>query len=94
MKTAHCPSCGAPVAFKSTASVYAVCEFCRSTLLRDPFIKYLTYDVSGTLFTWVNLVDTHSVEAGATYHYYLVNYGPNGEIRQVWDCGQITIPED
>lgn len=66
----------------------------RSTLLRDPFIKYLTYDVSGTLFTWVNLVDTHSVEAGATYHYYLVNYGPNGEISKVWDCGQITIPED
>ena len=23
------------MAFKSTASVYAVCEFCRSTLLRD-----------------------------------------------------------
>jgi ribosomal protein S27E len=35
MKTAGCPSCGAPVAFRSTASVYAVCEFCRSTLLRD-----------------------------------------------------------
>ena len=35
MKTAHCPSCGAPVVFKSVASVYAVCEFCRSTLLRD-----------------------------------------------------------
>lgn len=35
MKTANCPSCGAPVAFRSSASVYAVCEFCRSTLLRD-----------------------------------------------------------
>ena len=35
MKTATCPSCGAPVVFKSAASVYAVCEFCRSTLLRD-----------------------------------------------------------
>ncbi|WP_301101247.1 DUF4178 domain-containing protein [Propionivibrio sp.] len=35
MKTANCPSCGAPVSFRSPASVYAVCEFCRSTLLRD-----------------------------------------------------------
>lgn len=35
MKTASCPSCGAPVSFQSAASVYAVCAFCRSTLLRD-----------------------------------------------------------
>ena len=35
MKTASCPSCGAPVSFRSAASVYAVCEFCRSTLLRQ-----------------------------------------------------------
>ncbi len=34
-KTATCPSCGAPVVFKSPASAFAVCEFCRSTLLRD-----------------------------------------------------------
>jgi hypothetical protein len=34
-KTAFCPSCGAPVSFKAAASVYAVCEFCRSTLVRQ-----------------------------------------------------------
>ncbi|MDA0191627.1 MAG: DUF4178 domain-containing protein, partial [Proteobacteria bacterium] len=34
MKTASCPSCGAPVVFKSAASLYAVCDYCRSTLLR------------------------------------------------------------
>lgn len=34
MRTATCPSCGAPVGFRATASLYAVCEFCRSTLLR------------------------------------------------------------
>lgn len=33
-KTASCPSCGAPVAFKSAASIFAVCEFCQSTLVR------------------------------------------------------------
>ena len=32
---AACPSCGAPVEFRSAASVSAVCSFCRSTLVRD-----------------------------------------------------------
>lgn len=35
VKTAQCPSCGAAVEFRSTASIYAVCAYCRSTLLRD-----------------------------------------------------------
>lgn len=30
-----CPGCGAPVAFRSAASVLAVCAFCRSTVLKD-----------------------------------------------------------
>lgn len=30
-----CPGCGAPVSFRSAASVMAVCEFCRSTLLKE-----------------------------------------------------------
>ncbi len=32
---ALCPSCGASVEFKSAASQFAVCEFCRSTLRRS-----------------------------------------------------------
>jgi hypothetical protein len=32
--TAPCPSCGAPVVFKSAASIFAVCEYCQSTLVR------------------------------------------------------------
>ncbi len=35
MKRATCPSCGAPVVFRSRASLYVVCDFCRSTLLRS-----------------------------------------------------------
>ena len=35
MKKSICPSCGAPVIFQSIASIYAVCEFCRSTLLQN-----------------------------------------------------------
>ncbi len=34
MKTARCPSCGAPVEFRSAASAYAVCGYCHSTLVR------------------------------------------------------------
>ena len=34
MKTANCPSCGAPVTFKSGASLVAVCEYCTATLIK------------------------------------------------------------
>ncbi len=34
-RTARCPSCGAPVEFKSVASVLAVCDYCQSTLVRE-----------------------------------------------------------
>ncbi len=32
--SASCPSCGAPVVFKSASSIFAVCEYCQSTLVR------------------------------------------------------------
>ena len=35
MQQVACPGCGAPVQFKSAASVMAVCEFCKTTLLKD-----------------------------------------------------------
>ena len=35
MQTVSCPSCGAPVQFRSFASVMAVCEFCHATVLKD-----------------------------------------------------------
>ncbi len=34
MRIANCPSCGAPVEFRSTASILAVCGYCKSTLIR------------------------------------------------------------
>lgn len=34
MKIAPCPSCGAPVEFRAAGSVVAVCDYCRSTLVR------------------------------------------------------------
>src|SRR6266702_4317560 len=35
MAVVACPSCGASVDFKSAASILAVCEYCRSTLVRQ-----------------------------------------------------------
>lgn len=35
MQQVSCPSCGASIQFKSTSSVLAVCEFCRTTVLKD-----------------------------------------------------------
>ncbi len=32
---AACPNCGAPVDFRSAASAFAVCSYCRSTLVRE-----------------------------------------------------------
>ena len=32
---AACPNCGAEVEFRSAASAFAVCSFCRSTIVRD-----------------------------------------------------------
>lgn len=34
MKIANCPTCGAQVTFRTVASIMAVCEYCRSTLIR------------------------------------------------------------
>jgi hypothetical protein len=30
-----CPGCGAPIQFKSAASIMAVCEYCKTTVLKD-----------------------------------------------------------
>ena len=35
MQKVSCPSCGAPLTFKSHASVMAVCSYCKSTVVKD-----------------------------------------------------------
>jgi hypothetical protein len=35
MQNVSCPGCGAPVQFRSHASVLAVCEYCKTTILKD-----------------------------------------------------------
>ena len=35
MKSSNCPSCGALIVFQSAASILAVCDYCKSTLVRQ-----------------------------------------------------------
>lgn len=35
MQQVNCPNCGAPVNFRSHASILAVCEYCQSTITKD-----------------------------------------------------------
>lgn len=69
---------------------YGSAEF---TTLKDPFIKAMTFSSGPLSYTLLNLIDTHPVEEGATYQYYLVNYRADGEISRVIDCGTVSIPE-
>jgi endogenous inhibitor of DNA gyrase (YacG/DUF329 family) len=52
--TAPCPACGAPVSFKSAQSAYAVCEYCRSTVVREG-------DVLRRIGKMAELFDDHSL---------------------------------
>lgn len=81
MKTANCPSCGAPVTFKSAASVYAVCEFCRSTLLRDG-------EDLKNLGRMAELMDDPSlIQIGTEGKYKGIHFGVIGRIQLKHEAG-------
>ena len=50
---AACPACGAPVEFKSAASAFAVCGYCRSTVVRKG-------DALERMGTMAELFDDHT----------------------------------
>ncbi|MEI7431917.1 MAG: DUF4178 domain-containing protein, partial [Betaproteobacteria bacterium] len=81
MKTANCPSCGAPVNFRSTASLYAVCEFCRSTLLRDG-------DDLKNLGRMADLMDDPSlIQIGSEGKFHGVHFAVIGRIQLRHESG-------
>jgi len=81
VKTANCPSCGAPVNFRSSASVYAVCEFCRSTLLRDG-------DDLKNLGRMADLMDDPSlIQIGTEGKFRGVHFGVIGRIQLKHESG-------
>jgi hypothetical protein len=60
---AACPNCGAPVEFRSPASAFAVCSFCKSTIVREG-------DALRKIGESADLFDDHSpLQLGASGQY-------------------------
>jgi uncharacterized protein DUF4178 len=75
MTEASCPSCGAKVTFRSSASVFAVCEYCKSTLVRHDV------DVEA-LGRMADLkADGSPLQLGATGAYRGVHFAAVGRIQ-------------
>jgi len=80
-RTARCPSCGAPVEFKSVASVLAVCGFCQSTLVREG-------DELANLGKMAALIEDRSpLQRGAEGRWKGRHFGLIGRIQLRWEQG-------
>ena len=80
-RTARCPSCGAPVEFKSVASILAVCSFCQSTLVRDG--KELA-----NLGKMAELIEDRSpLQIGSEGRWKGVHFALIGRIQLRWEQG-------
>ena len=72
---AACPNCGAPVDFTSAASAFAVCSFCRSTVVREG-------DALRRIGTSAELFDDHSpLQLGVAGRYQGVPFTLVGRIQ-------------
>lgn len=81
MKRANCPSCGAEVLFRSAASILAVCEYCRSTLLR----KDLKLENLGRMAELME--DASPVQLGTEGRYKDQRFTVVGRIQLKYDAG-------
>ena len=81
MKRAQCPSCGAEVLFRSADSILAVCEFCRSTLLR----KGQDLENLGKMAELME--DTSPVQLGTEGRYQGRHFAVVGRIQLKYDAG-------
>ncbi len=81
MKRAQCPSCGAEVLFHSAVSILAVCEYCRSTLLR----KDLSLENLGKMAEL--LEDASPVQLGTEGRYQDRRFTIIGRIQLKYEAG-------
>jgi Domain of unknown function (DUF4178) len=81
MFSSVCPSCGAPVSFRSTASATAICNFCKSTLVRDAdTLKRI--GKQGELFN-----DASPIQIGTGGNYDKAKFTVIGRIQLQYDGG-------
>jgi ribosomal protein L37AE/L43A len=78
---ATCPSCGAPVVFRSASSVFAVCEYCNSTLVRHD----LALEDIGKMAALVE--DRSPLQLGVEGSYKGVHFGLIGRIQLKYSQG-------
>jgi len=80
-RTARCTSCGAPVEFKSVASILAVCSYCQSTLVRDG-------QELANLGKMADLVEDRSpLQIGSEGRWKGVHFALIGRIQLRWEQG-------
>jgi ribosomal protein L37AE/L43A len=81
MQIASCPSCGASVKFRSAASVFAVCEYCTSTLTR----RGADVEAIGRMAALQD--DATLLQIGSTGVWKGVHFGVIGRIQLRYDAG-------
>lgn len=82
VKHANCPSCGAEVVFRSAASIFAVCEYCQSTLVRSDT------DELRNLGKMAALVEDRSpLQLGAEGQWQGVHFAVIGRMQQRYSQG-------
>lgn len=81
MQNVSCPSCGANVQFKSHASVMAVCEYCKSTILKDA-------DAVKDLGRMSDVLDDYSpIQIGTAGRFGSQGFTVIGRIQLRYDAG-------
>lgn len=81
MLKVNCPSCGAEVKFVSGVSVFAVCAYCRSTIVRHD------RDVESFGKMAILADEWSPLQLGTAGKYGGVNFTLLGRLRQTWERG-------
>ncbi len=81
MKLFACPTCGAQVRFQSRQSVYAVCEYCSSMIVRSD----VDVEAIGTMAALPD--DMSPLQIGTEGKYRGEHFGIIGRVKMSWDAG-------
>src|SRR5262245_17959842 len=92
MPRIDCPSCGAQVDFKSAVSIFAVCEYCRSTLVRHD----INVENIGKMAELK--LDGSPLQLGAEGRYRGIHFGVIGRIqmrinRGIWNEWHLMLDD-
>lgn len=81
MKKFNCPSCGAEVVFNSNHSVYAVCKYCHSMIVRHD----LDVEAIGTMASLPE--DMSPFQIGTEGYYQGTHFSLVGRMKMGWEDG-------